>query len=161
VVVRCKEKPRFHVKGGTYIQANEGKVPNALAVEIQLPNCRASTLPSLCTQLTWVLPVSGTLELQATLRNTLGYAEHLQLAAEKGSKGSNEFSIGVSRPRCSGGCDVEGTAAGSNSVAMHRNAGKQLSASNHQGNLLDARLQIGTPGRAAAAVGCARQPAVS
>ena len=23
-MVFCKEKPRFHVKGGTYIQANEG-----------------------------------------------------------------------------------------------------------------------------------------
>jgi hypothetical protein len=161
VVVRCKEKPRFHVKGGTYIQANEGTVSDALAVGIQLPNCGASTLPSLCTQLTWVLPVSGTLELQATLRNTFGFAEHLQLAAEKGSKGSNEFSIGVSRPRCSGGCDVEGTAAGSNTFALHRTARKQLSASSHQGVLLDARLQIGTPGRAAAAVGCARQPAIS
>lgn len=97
MVVRCKEKPRFHVKGGTYIQANEGETFNALAAESHLQHV---VLAPSCTHLTWFVSFPGTLELQATLRNTFGFAEHLQLAAEKGSKGSNEFSIGVSRPRC-------------------------------------------------------------
>lgn len=42
---------------------------------------------------------AGTVELQATLRNTLGFAEQLQFAAERGSRGSNEFSVAVSKPR--------------------------------------------------------------
>lgn len=36
---------------------------------------------------------AGTVELQATLRNTLGFAEQIQFAAERGSKGSNEYDV--------------------------------------------------------------------
>ncbi len=45
---------------------------------------------------------AGSLEFNAGVRNALGRAERLDVAAEWGSKGSNEYSVAVSQPRVGG-----------------------------------------------------------
>lgn len=45
---------------------------------------------------------AGSVEVKAGVRNVLGYAERLNLAAERGSKGSNEYSATISKPRWGG-----------------------------------------------------------
>jgi hypothetical protein len=47
-------------------------------------------------------PVAGSLEFNAGVRNALGRAERLDVAAEWGSKGSNEYSVALSQPRVGG-----------------------------------------------------------
>ena len=47
-------------------------------------------------------PAVGSLEFNAGVRNALGRAERLDVAAEWGSKGSNEYSVALSQPRFKG-----------------------------------------------------------
>lgn len=112
-----------------------------------------------------LIPAAGTLELQATLRNTLGFAEQLQISGEKGSKGSNEFSIGISKPRWAGSivcsrlfvrlvCDPVSTSGGCACHAVLIQSVILL--------VIDfcSLMQAGSPGRGAADIGRAHQPAV-
>ena len=42
------------------------------------------------------------MEFRAGVRNVLGLAERVELTSEWGSKGSNEYSVSVSKPRWAG-----------------------------------------------------------
>ena len=76
MILRCKEKQRLHIKGGTYVQANEGDAP-CLAVIPGTDRPGTQGLP----KTSFVFPApSGSIEMQATLRNSLGFAEQIQVS---------------------------------------------------------------------------------
>eukprot|EP00208_Stichococcus_sp_RCC1054_P001202 CAMPEP_0206145992 /NCGR_PEP_ID=MMETSP1473-20131121/29170_1 /ASSEMBLY_ACC=CAM_ASM_001109 /TAXON_ID=1461547 /ORGANISM="Stichococcus sp, Strain RCC1054" /LENGTH=448 /DNA_ID=CAMNT_0053542405 /DNA_START=138 /DNA_END=1481 /DNA_ORIENTATION=- len=48
---------------------------------------------------TYVNSNEGSAELQATVRNRLGFAESVQIAGERGMRGSDQFSLSIRKPR--------------------------------------------------------------
>ena len=77
VILRCKEKQRLHIKGGTYVQANEGDA-SCLVV---IPGADRPGTPGLPKTPIIFPALSGSIEMQATLRNSLGFAEQIQVCA--------------------------------------------------------------------------------
>ena len=116
VIMNCVEKGRLHLSGGSYIQGNEGVPPSKCTTSTRCRSAQLRTkrplplapLHCLCAEavcsahVTLLPPAAGSLEFNAGVRNALGRAERLDVAAEWGSKGSNEYSVALSQPRVGG-----------------------------------------------------------
>ena len=116
--MNCVEKGRLHLSGGSYVQGNEG-APHPVAMRACIGPCCCAAARCACSGAMLKLPYAawawllahrraagpcraGSLEFNAGVRNALGRAERLDVAAEWGSKGSNEYSVAVSQPRVGG-----------------------------------------------------------